>query len=63
MKYLTQILTIFLIPNMLFGELGDVLHTILAPDFHSTGLAWDGNHLWVGNIAEASLPISGFTME
>ena len=50
------ILIILLCPFLLFAELGDVLHTLPAPGHYSTGLAWDGEHLWVVNIADASHP-------
>ncbi len=40
--------------GIVFGALGDVIHTIPAPGYYSDGLAWDGEYLWVANIADAA---------
>lgn len=39
--------------TFVFAEMGDVIHTIPTPGYYSNGLAWDGNNLWVVNIADA----------
>ena len=43
---------------MVFSDFGEVIHSIPAPGYYSNGLAWDGNSLWVANIADASQPDS-----
>lgn len=54
LKY--SLIFIAIYPSFLQCEMGDVLHTIPAPGFYSTGLAWNGDHLWVVNIADAAHP-------
>lgn len=39
---------------MLSADMGDVVHSIPAPGYYSDGLAWDGDYLWVVNIADAN---------
>ncbi len=38
------------------ADVGDVLRSFSAPGYYSTGLTWDGSHLWVANIADAAHP-------
>jgi len=40
----------------MFADIGEVIHSIPAPGYYSNGLAWDGNNLWVANIADANHP-------
>ena len=49
------IIILFLLSSV-FGAMGDVIHSIPAPGFYSNGLAWDGENLWVANIADAAHP-------
>ncbi len=49
-------LVIFIYATFLFADIGDVIHSIPAPGYYSNGLGWDGESLWVANIADANHP-------
>lgn len=40
--------------SVMFADIGEVIHSIPAPGHYSNGLTWDGNSLWVANIADAN---------
>ncbi|MBC8311419.1 MAG: hypothetical protein H8E72_03880 [Candidatus Marinimicrobia bacterium] len=46
--------TIICIFNFVFCAIGDVIQSFSAPGYYSDGLAWDGENLWVANIADAA---------
>ena len=48
--------TVLLITSVLYADFGDVIHSVPAPGYYSDGLAWDGENLWVANIADANHP-------
>ena len=53
---MNKIILILFSVSMIFADFGEVIHSIPAPGYYSNGLAWDGNSLWVSNIADANHP-------